>query len=354
MTFQGKNSDSWKPLFLEKTPRSFALDLSKETSFDRRLRNTQPLDDIIPSLVESLSTDLKHKLNIVFEPHENLPTGEMDDLKVSQNTHKKYLESKNPHPRDKRIFPVDEPHVYFLDRNCVNVISSTTFIHAFFPHFDVKGTAQKMLKSKTFQETCHRPSHRYHGCVTSQDIFQRWNRWRDLGTDLHDNIECFINGESFDLDPDNELAFQRFMEFYNDSVFWTWKHFRTEWAVFDEEIRLAGKIDYVGVDPETGHLIILDWKRVLSIGDASFQKFQGLPAEKGEGVCSDFENCKFITYSLQLNVYKWILEKNYGVYVSKMYLVQLHPKLKTPVIIKVPNLQKYIVKMAACRKLAMK
>ena len=40
---------------------------------------------------------------------------------------------------------------------------------------------------------------------------------------------------------------------------------------------------------------------------------------------SHLPDANFWKYSLQLNTYKWILEKNYGKKISNMFLVWLHP-----------------------------
>ena len=53
-------------------------------------------------------------------------------------------------------------------------------------------------------------------------------------------------------------------------------------------------------------------------------------------------DCNFYHYSLQLNTYKALLEKNYGVKVKGMYLVCLHPnnENKSYQRIEVADLQK--------------
>lgn len=293
---------------------------------------------------------VREHLTSKFVPTDILPTPFIQDLQEGRlpNEEPRYLQCKNPHPRDKRIVACDDPHVYFIDGSCEHMISSTGLVHAFFNPFNKEKTARNVLTSKTFLKTGHRPSHTYFGCKNVQDVLKRWDNWRDLGTALHDNIERFINGEEFEVVAENEKPFNRFMKFYNDRAFWTWTHFRTEWAIFDEDSKLAGKIDYCGIFPN-GEIIILDWKRVRSISDSCVQRWTGGQLDMGHGVCSQLENCKYITYSLQLNVYKWILEKNYGYRVRSMFLVQVHPKVKNPVIYKVPNLSQWVNQMIECR-----
>ena len=50
----------------------------------------------------------------------------------------------------------------------------------------------------------------------------------------------------------------------------------------------------------------------------------------------------FWHYALQLNTYKWILEKNYGKEINDLYLVCLYPNNDNYILFKVPNLQREI------------
>jgi PD-(D/E)XK nuclease superfamily len=310
-----------------------------------------PLDSLLHSVEHFISPELMQHLTPKFKPCPEAMTPFLCDLAVESCPSKGYYAKKNHHPQDDYIICVDKPHLYYLNGNCQDVISTTTFTHAFFPEFDDVKVATDMLNSKSFKETSHRPSHKYNGCKSVQDILDRWSYWAYLGTLLHANIENFINGDPNEIHPENIIPFQQFQSFLADTDFVTWEPYRTEWAIFDNEIRLSGKVDYVGIKPN-GKLVIIDWKRVLDIGDSSFGAFQGNP-EHGLYCCKDIQNCKFITYSLQTNIYKWIIEKNYGKKVESMYLIQFHPKNKQFVLHRCCDMQSYVAKMAACRKLAL-
>ena len=47
---------------------------------------------------------------------------------------------------------------------------------------------------------------------------------------------------------------------------------------------------------------------------------------------------RYYHYCLQLNMYKYILEKNYNIAINKMYLVVLHPVYNTYQKIEVPTM----------------
>jgi hypothetical protein len=336
-------------------------DMNEETSpnwVKPAIENISPLTTLDPRVKKTLETRCR------FEATPLLPSPLLQDVPPHiMFPKKRYTCQSNAHPMDKRVVALDEPHVYFLDGRCDNVISSTAFVHAFFPHFDDQGVAASTLKSATFASSKHRPTYKYHGCENEADILKCWKRAQELGTRLHTAIELYLNGEPYEIEPDNTKCFQQFLNFYQDVKFRTWEVYRTEWAIFDPELRVAGKIDYLGMRDD-GTFVMLDWKRTENISDRSFNAFRKLPAEMGYGVCSHMENCNFMTYSLQQNLYKYILETHYGIRVSKMLLIQMHPKLTDveqangkkiplPVVVMVPNLQHVIRDMLACRKMLM-
>jgi ATP-dependent exoDNAse (exonuclease V) beta subunit len=106
-----------------------------------------------------------------------------------------------------------------------------------------------------------------------------------------------------------------------------WEPWRSEWRVFDEELDLAGSIDFVvrTKDQETGEYVflILDWKRAKELADSSFNG-----RERGYAPLQDLQHCNSVHYSLQLNTYKYMLEKNYGIRVVGLALVAMHGEVR--------------------------
>lgn len=338
----------------------FVWDLTRSPEpLDRHEEARTTLTELATEL-PAIDTEVRSALMPAFCPSELCPTVWLKDIAAHCHPRSpKYLGHKHAHPRDQRIVFVEEPHLYFIDGSCENVISVSTLVKCFFHGFDAKRQSLSTFNSKTFQETHHRPSHDLHGCKTAEDIERRWAWWRDLGTLLHANIESYFNQEkSIDVHEENQKPFSQFLQlFEEESTAWIapdWTPYRTEWAIFDEETRVAGQIDCCAmVNPETRRVVLLDWKRVKSIPDRDIGAFQGRPVQFGKGVCSDLEACKFREYALQLNLYKYILEKNYGFRVVKMLLVQLHPTLKRGVLHLMPNMVKHVERMMACRKLCL-
>jgi hypothetical protein len=117
--------------------------------------------------------------------------------------------------------------------------------------------------------------------------------------------------------------------------------YRSEWVVWDSDWKIAGTIDGVFLDKRDKSYWILDWKRVRSGLEADLEATRWgyiqqddeylepvKPwAKKMPSPLDDFYSTKYWNYSLQLNLYREILEKNYGIHIKGMKLVQFHPEL---------------------------
>ncbi len=63
------------------------------------------------------------------------------------------LWKRNPHPRDERIYFIEETHTYFVDGSSEGNLSTTKFLHAFFPHFDAEATIKKMMAGRNWTKS---------------------------------------------------------------------------------------------------------------------------------------------------------------------------------------------------------
>jgi hypothetical protein len=234
------------------------------------------------------------------------------------------LANKNSHQRDSRISFEDEGHKYTIDgvdaKKCNNPYTSvTTLVHQQFVPFDADNIIAKMMASPKW------PNNKYFG-KSSVEIKAIWKQSGDAassaGTKMHYDIECFYNGtdnKNTSIEYTYFKNFNKDMETRNESGDGPGEPYRTEWTVFDEDLRLAGSIDMCFKKPDDT-IAIYDWKRSKEIKKTGgFMKFSKNPA------LSHIPDLNYWHYSLQLNIYKTILERKYGVNVSEMYLVCLHP-----------------------------
>jgi len=266
-----------------------------------------------------------------------------------KSTLQSVLSVKNFDERDPNIEFYEKVHKYIIKFE-PNVIytSVTTWIHGLFPKFDADAIIDSMMKGKGWKE-----GHKYWG-LSKQQIKTQWNTNRDsvagAGTDLHFEIECFYNNSKTVFPYTNRelysiymnenkknhaykpIEWQYFINFVKD--FPDLKPFRTEWMVYDEDVKISGSIDMIYENPD-GTLSIYDWKRSKNISKINnYNKF-ALPPQ----ICH-LPDANFWHYALQLNTYKFILEKKYNKKVKELFLVRLHPEAEEEnyELISVPDL----------------
>jgi ATP-dependent exoDNAse (exonuclease V) beta subunit len=224
------------------------------------------------------------------------------------------LALKNAHPRDSRIVFFEIGHRYEIDGKG-GYTSCTTWNHSLFAHFDAVAIVKKILKNPKWKKD---REYKYFQ-QTEEEILAGWELNRDsaanAGTLMHLNIEKYYNGVTFD---DTSIEFQYFQNFLLDYPFL--EAFRTEWIIFDEELKISGSVDMVFRDTRTGEYSIYDWKRSKAIEYTSFYNKKALIE-----CLRDVPDTNFYHYSLQLNTYKFLLEKNYGIKIKDLVLVVLHP-----------------------------
>lgn len=247
------------------------------------------------------------------------------------------LQARHGHPRDARISFQEEGHVYTVDGKSGAYTSVTTLIHRFFPHFDADAVIAKITKI---------PKSIYFG-RDPHDIKAQWAQATQEGSCLHEQIELFFDeyagkGAAPDIVAPS-VEFGYFLDFYRDHVVGKMKIYRTEMYVFDEDVNVCGSIDCLFCDPDDDSKIwIYDWKRSKEIRTRN--AFQ-----RGFGPCANYDSCNFIQYSLQLNLYKYILESKYDKTVVGMMLVILHPVNATYKLFPVQDMQPDIHRMLATK-----
>jgi hypothetical protein len=274
------------------------------------------------------------------------------------------LASRNCHERDQFIQFFEEDHKYVITNDPNNKYTSvTTWNHSHFPVFNANLIIKNMMRGKNWKE-----GHKYWG-LTAEEIKQQWSSNSSAvsgaGTDLHFEIECFMNNpdlesghkgnkgykhadlyETYILNPKaiEVVEWDYFINFVKDHP--ELKPYRTEWTIYDEDLKISGSIDMVYENPD-GTLSIYDWKRSKEITRINnFKKFA-----INKLICH-MPDSNFWHYALQLNTYKRILERKYGKTVTDLYLVRLHPDAeeKNYELIKLPDLTKEIDELFEERK----
>jgi hypothetical protein len=186
--------------------------------------------------------------------------------------------------------------------------------------------------------------------MTPQEIKDAWaangKEASEAGTAIHLAIEMHMNGHT-DIPPSITSS----VEWTYFQKYWTkdskrWQPWRTEWEIWDEPLLLAGSVDMVFKNLTDNTYAIYDWKRAKEI------KMEN-PFQTGLGPLSHFPDCNYWQYTLQLNLYRWILEKNYGLVITELALVVLHPLNTTFKRYVLPILHEEIEDLLDCRRAAL-
>ena len=261
-------------------------------------------------------------------------------------------------PKDLNIKFYEKDHKYEVLNDKKNrYLSVTTFVHYQFPKFNADEVINNMMKSQSWNS-----SNKYWG-QTPEQIKAGWisnsTTVSKAGTNLHSKIEYFMNNVYLKKGYTNKDLYDYYIENNKDinDVEWNYfinfikdypdlKPYRTEWKVYDEDSKISGCIDMVYENPD-GSLSIYDWKRSKDISVTnSYNKFAIT-----ECICH-LPDTNFWHYSLQLNIYKTILEEKYNKKIKELYLVRFHENNNenTYELLTVPFLTKEINDLLNLRK----
>jgi hypothetical protein len=229
------------------------------------------------------------------------------------------LSLQNPHPRDQDISFKEEGHTYIIKGDRFYK-SCTTWLKTFFEKFDADRTIDRMMASPKW------PQSPYFG-KTREEIKAGWSQKGEkaasYGTDLHAIIEDYYNGNPRTSDAPEFEYFQDFLRDHSHLV-----PYRTEMMIYDEDVRICGSVDMIYKNDD-GTFSIYDWKF------SSKLDYYSAFGKKALAPISHLDDCNYIHYSLQLNIYRTILERKYGFQIKELFLIFMHRDL-SPSYIKVP------------------
>ncbi len=214
--------------------------------------------------------------------------------------------------KSKLISLEEESHTYTLLNSDTTFRSVTEFIHTFFQPFDEKKIAKKLIQT----------SLKYKG-MSEQELINSWNKRRDRGTVVHNQIEEYINSD-FNMTEEGiqnlDLKTIQGINFLKRKCIKENNTLLSEVMIYSEELKLAGTIDLMIFNKEKNHISLIDWKTNKKINKSSFQGTR-------KGIKFPLENmddCNFNHYNLQLSMYQYILESYYDVNVQGLFLVHLN------------------------------
>ena len=249
------------------------------------------------------------------------------------------LETINMHPLDVNIKFEEEYHTYFWKEEKL-ATSVTKLVEKYFEKFDPDVVIEKMKNGRNW------PRKEYMTKAgtpwSDKSIKDSWENLglnaRNRGTWMHYNIERMLNGYgavSYDKLPE----MKQFSDFYEQVITAQGiQPYRTEWRIAAPDLSLAGSVDFVG-KLESGY-VICDWKRSKKLGPEL--QASNKWGKQAKPPLEDLEDSDATKYFLQLNVYRYILQKYYGLPISKMILASFHPQIEGYLTTEVPILQKQV------------
>jgi len=219
------------------------------------------------------------------------------------------------------VFYYDKDHTYYINGKRIKY-SVSTVIKEFEPKFDSDGIATKFAKKHKLDKN---------------KVLEDWDYKRDYaslkGNCLHKFIERYLDRAFVPLDKDKIEYFFRnepskkdvFYQEIADTVVHIkefgdlWKtnyvSVKSEFVIGDEEYGVSGTIDNLSYNFINESLVIFDYKTNKNVTRVNkfFKRFK-LPLEH-------LDHTLFNKYSLQLNAYKYILEKNTPFKIKRMILI---------------------------------
>jgi len=227
----------------------------------------------------------------------------------------------------------EEGHTYTVGGQ--KAISVTTFIGQFKKPFERDFWAERSAKKENVQ---------------LQDILDKWDsislRACNKGSKFHAFAENYINNKiltntiyDFDLDLEayNKIESQ-FLDFYEESKE-NLIPVRSELCVGSRDLGICGMVDQLYYSNTLKGLVIFDWKTNKKMNYRS--KYQNMMLDP----ISHLEECEFSTYSLQLSLYRYIIEYETNLEIKDCFIVWFNEKNDNYTLIRCADYRKEIIDM---------
>jgi hypothetical protein len=248
-----------------------------------------------------------------------------------------------PLPRDSRIEFFEEKHFYLIDKKHRAPKSVTAIVHSVCRDFDPPTAIAAMKRGSAWKKRQLEFLLPDGTIMSDEQIAERWKQNGRVqsarGTLMHFQIEQHLNGTVVGLPHSPEfIYFLRFEEEFMRARGLV--PMRTELSLFHCGLCVAGQADLICRVEGTNKIAILDWKRSKEIKTSN--RFQKLKEPM-----SHLDDCNFFHYAIQLNIYRYILETEYGLEVDGMYLGVFHPSETRPMAVIIPRLEKEVELLVA-------
>jgi len=197
-----------------------------------------------------------------------------------------------------------DTHTYSLLSNPdLTFTSVTTYIDNFFEKFDAERVAKKLIEN--YPKYADR---------TIDSLKKEWEESAKYGTMVHDEIEMWIKNKTEPKDIKSINGKNWLLAYQAKSDI----DVLSEIIIYSKELKIAGTMDILAKDNSTGEYIIIDWKTSKKINKISHKHKTGT-----HKVTENIMDCNFNHYSLQLSLYRYILEEYYNLKVRNQVVAHI-------------------------------
>ena len=250
---------------------------------------------------------------------------------------KRKIEMQSTFLQDKLIHFNEEQHTYTVDGKG-EMLPVSSVVKKFFRGFNAVAISNIICKYNRIEAEKLREEWEHKAFISTEAgtfLHKMIDNYVKHGTEPL-NMTCEIRKEDKYNNIDLEVCVSKEWEYFKEFM-----HnvspipFRTEWSIYDIEAKMAGTIDFL-CRKQDGTYELYDWKRSSKIS----------PNEKGrnKGIngLEHLYETQYTEHCLKQNLYRYMLQKNYGIKVSGMNLVLLHPDFTTYRILPVPIMDKEV------------
>ena len=240
----------------------------------------------------------------------------------------------------------DEPHKYFIGGK--ELISVTTLIGKYHEPFDEDYWSG-------YKATEHN--------LTPEEVLRAWkfiNRKGTIkGSAIHDYAENLFQNKKFEYPSQmilNEFGFDPVLSEYETTKNHVDKFYgdvqgklipiRTEMVVYDKETLIGGMLDILFYNVKMKEFQIWDWKTNKKFDTENKERYL-------LGNLCTIEDCDLEVYSLQLEMYKQIIEKNVPIKLGQSYIVWFSHRNESYQIIKTTDRKYHVGTIFNERKLSL-
>lgn len=233
----------------------------------------------------------------------------------------------------------NEPDHRYTDSKGTKYTSATKWIQQFYPEKDWDAIRNKKAAKEG---------------IDPNVLKEQWERnskySTTLGTACHSIMELLWAKKNFNIDTkiynefpemkeDYEFRKQRTIELFN-KMKKIYVPIANEFIVYDKDHGVCGTIDFLAYNRIKNYYSIIDWKTSKKFETTNhFENYLKAPFEH-------VKECNTAEYSLQLSLYKAILEKHTSIRIGEMLLFQLPGKdVKIPEVFRCTDFSKEIRKM---------